>query len=453
MKQQTIAGVAFILMLITCCVSAVELKSQSLFGVMGQAHESGQGIAVQSVLPDSTAQVLGLQAGDIIITVNQQQLNDFQQLIGLVRVLVVGDQLTIKVLRADKEQILQGKMLGKPQEKHDQYQVLYDTVDYKNNTMRSMIYKPLDLKPGEKRPALFYVQGYTCQSIDYAMIPQITMQQLLNQVVLSGYVVYKMEKLGVGDSTGELDCLQVDFSEEMAGFLAGIKALKSLDYVNSEQVLLFGHSLGGVYAPLLAEQTELKGIAVYGSVVKSWYDYLLDIYTDQAVLMGTAKTVALENAKVVKPLLTAWLKSDLTWDEISSDPRLKPAIDANLIPIQGDQVFHRHYTFFRDLNKHDLQAAWQKIKQPVFAMHGAFDIQAINEQWAKDLVNTVNQQSPGLGKLAIFDNTDHGLMKYPSRQALQTAMNGGSYNPAQPGEHYNSDVANELVKWMKSVVN
>ncbi len=451
--KQAIAIMAFILMLITCSVAAVELKSQPLFGVMGQTHENGLGIAVQRVLPLSTAEELGLQAGDFIVAVNQQQFADFQQLIDLVQTLVVGDQLTIEILRNDQKLTLQGQLLGRPQEKHNQYQVLYDTVDYKNNTMRSMIYTPLDLKPGEKRPALLYVQGYTCQSIDYAMLPKMTMQQLLNEAVLNGFVVYKMEKLGVGDSVGDLDCSQIDFSEEMAGFLAGIKALKGLDFVNEKQVFLFGHSLGGVYAPLLAKQTELKGIAVYGSVVKSWHDYLLDIYSDQAVLMGTSEQEAQENVKAVEPLLSAWLKSNMTWDEISRDPKFKTVIEANLLPIQGDQVFHRHYTFFRDLNKHDLKAAWQKIKLPVLAMHGAFAIQAISGQWAKDLVETVNQVSPGLGMIKVFANTDHGLMKYSSRQALQTAMSDGTYNPAQPGDHYNADVAKELVNWMKAAIN
>ena len=78
----------------------------------------------------------------------------------------------------------------------------------------------------------------------------------------------------------------------------------------------------------------------------------------------------------------------------------------------------------------------------------ATDIQTISGQWAQDLTALLNQNSPGQATLATFPKTDHGLMRHDSFEALREAMTGGSYNPAQPGEHYNQDVARQLIDWM-----
>lgn len=213
-------------------------------------------------------------------------------------------------------------------------------------------------------------------------------------------------------------------------------------------MFLFGHSLGGVYAPLVDEGDQFKGVALYGAVLKSWHEYLLDMFSEQAVMMGTPKTTAAANTRLIQPLLDAWLNTDRNWDEILNDPDLSDAFAAQLLPHQGDQVFQRHHSFFRDLNRYDLAKAWQRVQAPVLVMHGAHDIQTINDQWAKDLTALLTQDSPDQATLAIFTNTGHGLKRHDSFDALRQAMNEDRYNPAQPGEHYNKEVAKTLIQWM-----
>ena len=433
-------------LLITSLAMGSTLRGQPMFGVMGQAAESG--VEVQMVLEHSTAAVMGLQPGDVITTFNQQPVSTFPQLVELINALQVGDELTIELIREQQATRASGQVLPRPTERDDRYQVLYDQVQLHNNTLRSIVYQPKDLKPGEQRPALYYIQGYTCQSIDHAMVPQLTIQQLLSEVAAHGYVVYKIEKFGVGDSQGALACSQVDFTQELAGFKAGLKALKAYDFVDADAVYLFGHSLGGVYAPLVDDGGQFKGVALYGAVLKSWYDYLLDMFSEQAVMMGTPKATADANTRLIQPLLDAWLNTNRNWDEILNDPALSAAFAAELLPLQGDQVFQRHHSFFRDLNRYDLARAWQKVNAPVLVMHGAHDIQTISDQWAKDLTALLNQDGADQATLAIFPNTDHGLMQHESFEALRQAMTEGRYNPAQPGKHYNEEVAEKLIEWM-----
>jgi len=43
--------------------------------------------------------------------------------------------------------------------------------------------------------------------------------------------------------------------------------------VDQDNVFIVGHSMGGVFAPILAAEFPVKGIAVYGTVVKTWTEY------------------------------------------------------------------------------------------------------------------------------------------------------------------------------------
>lgn len=445
------ASIAILLLLsILTTVQGEGLKTPPFLGLVANNNETGD-MVVQRVLPGATADELGLKEGDEIVSFNQQPIENFQQIISFVQQSEVGTTLNVRLKRGDEIIELKGALQGRAKESHDAYEVVYDVVNHKNNKLRSIVYRPLGMKHGEKRPAMYYIQGYTCQSIDHAMFPEATMQQLLNAVVQSGMVVYKIEKFGVGDSQGELRCEDVDFTTEMAGFEAGLNALKGYDFVDDSKVFIFGHSLGGVYAPLLAKTHELAGVAVYGAVFKPWYDYMLDIFAVQSLMFGTSQAEAKANTDTVQPLLAAWLKTEQDWQNMMAAPALQSAINSNLLPIQGEQILHRHYTFFRDLNRYDLQQAWQQSQQPVLAIHGEFDIQAISSDWAKDLGATINAQNKTQATVKIMPNTDHGLMRYPSMQALQSDMGTGAYRPGSPGTHYNPAVAEVLIDWMQKI--
>ena len=60
-----------------------------------------------------------------------------------------------------------------------------------------------------------------------------------------------VDKPGCGDSEGG-PWTEIDFMTELDGYRQGLKALKASPFVDPEHVFLFGHSMGGVMAPLLS---------------------------------------------------------------------------------------------------------------------------------------------------------------------------------------------------------
>jgi esterase/lipase len=70
-------------------------------------------------------------------------------------------------------------------------------------------------------------------------------------------------------------CNKVSLNEETAGYVEIVKAIKRRDDVDSNAVYIFGHSMGGVFAPMVAQQTHVKGIIAYGTIGSNFLEYLM----------------------------------------------------------------------------------------------------------------------------------------------------------------------------------
>lgn len=443
-----------VLQLASQLVYASTLPLRPFLGVAGSNSSTQvKGAFVDRVFTGGSGEALKLESGDLITIFNKSPIESFSHLIEKIRSIQVGAKIEVTIIRNDKSLQLSGKLKPRPQEKASQdssFNIIYDSVKYQNNLLRSIIYRPKNASSKNKFPAVYFIQGYTCASIDNGLMPQSSDQQLLNFIADAGYVVYKIEKFGIGDSTGNTHCSEIDFSTELAGFNAGLDALKAYDFVDSDQVHLFGHSLGGVYAPFIAQHSPIKSLISYGSVVKSWHDYLLDIYSKQALIFGTSKQLAQTNAKTIEPLLKSWLKSDLTWQQITNLKENKTAIASNLIPINGEQVFHRHYSFFRDLNRYDVAKAWQTTNSHVLAIHGSLDIQAIDDSWATQMT-TLPENKNIKTKKVVIKGAEHGFLKYDSMTQYLNARNDRSYNPSRSGKFYDHRISQTIIKWLDSL--
>jgi dienelactone hydrolase len=87
---------------------------------------------------------------------------------------------------------------------------------------------------------------------------------LMHTIGSQGFVTMRVDKSGVGDSQGP-PCDSIGYKEELAGYKAALSSLRSHPSVNPDRIYLLGISLGGVFAPLLAADTKVAGISVYGA--------------------------------------------------------------------------------------------------------------------------------------------------------------------------------------------
>lgn len=422
------------------------LMRSAFLGLMPETADPGQAVIVASLHEKGTGQALGLTVGDTIQSVNDQAIKDFSDLIAQLNQINEGELITVKVNRKGKTVELTATAQGRAKEQGEGFKVIYDQLAWQNEQIRTIQYLPDS--PRKDQAAVLFIQGYTCGSIDYGMMPNVSLNQLLSGFAQAGFTILKMEKPGVGDSQGQLRCEQYDFNTEHQAFRAGLTHLKQLKGVNPNNVFVFGHSLGVLHASLIAEQGLAKGVIGYGGVVKPWHDYLIDIYAKQSVkYWGVSKGQANENVEAISPFLHSWLNTDENWQQVLNSPSSKQALAADILPIDGEQIFHRHYQFFRSVNKIDFIKHWANSSAHTLMLHGSFDIQAIESGWQTQIAKLTNKKGQYTGESKTFAKTDHALMQYKNKDDLMKATRRQANGLGQ----YNQEITQASIAWMEKI--
>ncbi|WP_100658391.1 trypsin-like peptidase domain-containing protein [Alteromonas flava] len=430
-------------------IHANELPRSVLLGVGPAQSDNIGGVVVGHIAPHSTAQSLGLKIGDRITHINRQSLSHFADLVELIKNMHADDPISLSVTREDQTLQLDGRVQPRPYEVSEIADVSYETVEFAGNILRAIVHTPKARRVNEVLPTIFYIQGYTCGSIDLGMTPNSSLSQLVNQFVEAGYIVFRVEKPGVGDSLSPRDCSSIDFTEESQAFVHALRALKQREQVDPNRIYLWGHSLGVLHSAVMADQETVAGVIGYGGVYKPWYDYMLDIYSQQSVKHFNVPTEqAKRNTGIVKPFLNTWLNTSMPWQEVLTQPDNQPALNSGLLPINGEQIFDRHYSFFRNMNGYDFQSMWQRIEAPVLMLHGSLDIQAISADWASAIV-AANGNS--FSDSSIIKGAEHAFMRYSDAQQYASARSSGRFNPNNTGDRYDTRIAEKTLAWIATL--
>jgi dienelactone hydrolase len=138
----------------------------------------------------------------------------------------------------------------------------YDSVTLADGSrLRTIVSVPQ--RPG-RMPAVMLLQGGGCGSIDVPQAADTGLPGVLRRIATQGYVTMRVEKSGVGDSRGPA-CAEIGYTQELDGYRAALAALKAHPSVDASQIHLLGVSLGGVFAPIVARDSPVRDIAVFGT--------------------------------------------------------------------------------------------------------------------------------------------------------------------------------------------
>lgn len=424
-----------------------DLPRKTFLGLSATNYDDGAAVVANNLHQGGTAHQLGIKKGDTILSINHQSVSDFDNLVEILSTIKQGSKLNVLVLRDGKKITLSAKSQGMPLEKGESYSVQYSVMTWQNERIRTIRYTPNT--PRDDGASVFYIQGYSCNSIDYGRIPTAFITQLLAGFAEAGYNVLKMEKPGVGESVGELNCMKYDYSTEHAAFEAGLAHYKQLPGINANNVFVFGYSLGVLHASKIAEKGLAKGVIGYGGIVKSWHDYTRDIFSKQPVKYeGMTLDQAKKNTATISPFLADWLASDLPWREVLAKPTTQTAFDSGLISANGEEIWSRHFSYYRDINNYDFSAIWQNANAHALLLHGNYDIQAIEGDWATQVADLINKQGAFSGTAHFFDNTDHGMKRYKNKEDLMKQTR----REARGLGKFNADITQVSIDWMNNVL-
>jgi photosystem II stability/assembly factor-like uncharacterized protein/pimeloyl-ACP methyl ester carboxylesterase len=382
-----------------------------------------------------------LQADDIITHIGESEINSIASLRDALNSYVDGDEIKIQVIRAGKKATLKGKVAGRPIETDDNAEVIYTFTPYQSGELRTIINKP---KKEGKLPAMLFIPGYTCSSID-GLESNHPYKRIIDAYVDAGYVTLRIEKSGLGDSRNTKKCEECDLYDEVEGFFNGLKKLKSLPYVDSTQVIIFGHSMGGVVAPLVAAKSAVQGTIVYGTTAKSWFEYQLELNRVQTMLANPDPLEFEAYCRSQYALNYRFFIQNESLENLSKDSQLDTILRRDWMYDGKSKIWDRNAEYWRQIQSMKLLDAWKANPGDVLVMNGDADFQAFSNEDHAQIAYTVNFYHPGKATHKTFKDTDHYFSKIGNMQTAYEKFSSGQY--LELFNSYNPEVGKTAVDW------
>ena len=413
------------------------LPRSAVFGVMGTPQDvagGGRGVRVDQILPGLTAEKLGLKIGDVVVDVNGTPVADMSGFAATASKLKGGETVRMTVARGGKRQTLTAAAVGRPRESYQNGTARYGAVPFRGGQLRDVMVTP---PGGAKGPVVFLVQGYTCDSFETTSA-ESPHRRLIDGLLARGISTYRIEKPQAGDSRGGPDCRKIDFDTEMAGFETGYRTLMDKYGIAPDRIFLLGHSMGGIEAPLLAARVASpRGVAVYGTVMRNWHDYIFDIYRIQAFTGAGADPAEAEaSSEILRDLIRELHFGKKTPAQLAAtSPDHDRLLRTQLGWDGGDQITDRHYSFWQGLASQRLVAAWRDTRSNVLSVYGEGDVAAINNMDHKAIADVVNHYRPGTARFVEVPRTGHGMTLDGTMAEVRAKARSGNrerapFNPA-----------------------
>jgi pimeloyl-ACP methyl ester carboxylesterase len=414
-----------------------ELKRGAFFGakvapVSTEARErlkleTGMGIVIDQVIPGSTAEEAGFQSGDVVVALDGTKIPGAGAFVQAIASRKAGASVALAVRRGADLHTKNVKLKPRPLEQSDAYEVIYGAVSSRARRLRTIVTKP---KGKGKYPALFVIQGVGAFSIDNPAGALASYRTIADHFTRRGYVTLRVDKPGCGDSEGG-PTRDVDFDTELDGYRQALKMLEARTDVEPGSVFIFGHSMGGVMAPLLAAETPVRGIVAYGTITRTWTEYMLENHRRQMELAGAEYSAIDRDVRDAAALLTYLYHEKLSPKVIAERyPHLRERLGQ--LATDDGYFVDRSLTFFQQLAEKNLGAAWQSVGGHALAVWGKADFVS-NEDDHALIARIVNRAHPGHGTFVALEGSDHGFNRAGSqRESFSRGQSGqaGEFNPA-----------------------
>jgi uncharacterized protein len=219
----------------------------------------------------------------------------------------------------------------------------------------------------------------------------------------------------------------MDYTTELDIYRQALKQLKETKEVDSGNVFIFGHSMGGAFGPMLAAEKPVKGLVVYGVEARTWFEYLLDTIRYQGLLAGDTFEKADDLVRQGSQLLALVFLENQSVDEVKkSHPKLTDLADS-LFP--GGLFNGKTHDFWRQLLETNFAAYWARCNAHVLAVRGASDFVTYDADH-KLIADIVNRAHPGWGKSAVLPGSDHLFHDFATESESLKNFRRGKFNPA-----------------------
>jgi photosystem II stability/assembly factor-like uncharacterized protein/pimeloyl-ACP methyl ester carboxylesterase len=400
-------------------------------------------VTIESIQPGSPAAKAGLESSWTLQSVNGKEVRSREELREAMRTVKAGETVRLAVQRGGDPVKIVEVTAEAASEALVGSSVTYGSVRVPDGyRLRTIVTEPKDspLAKDGKAPAFLYVSGIICDTVDRPMQPEAVDTRIVHAMAEAGFVTMRVDKPGVGDSEGP-PCSEIDLETELAGYAAALKQLSEMPGVDPTRIYLFGHSMGGVLAPYLAKAVPVRGSIVYGTLVRTWFEYQLENVRRQAAMQPGISEADVTDAVLAEARSSAMvlIEKKTLGDVWARWPELRQ-------PTQGTMLDENHMStrsmaFFHQLQDLNLARAWAESTGAVLAVYGEYDW-VTSEVDHRKIVDIVNARTRGGGTLLLRPRADHAFTLHPNLNSSVAAMGGGEFDRELP---------EEILKWIASV--
>jgi len=277
-----------------------------------------------------------------------------------------------------------------------------------------------------RRPAIAFAHWLSCDSVDFSATASDGWSLMMRRLVTeSGWIVQRIDKSGVGDSTGT-PCADLDYRTELAQHRAALRALMARPDVDPAHVVVFGASMGSTYAPLLAADQPVAGVVVWGGGATTWFERML-LFERHALELGGADPSGLsEQVSARAAFLERYLIGGESPAAIARTDAALGKVWSQLVGTSGELHYGRPIAFHQQAQQQNWPAAWTRVRAPVLVLYGEYDWFESRDAAAL-IADLVNRARPGTAEFEVIPATNHHFERYPTREAAYHEK-GGTVN-------------------------
>lgn len=389
------------LLFLVCTLKGQKLERRGQWeATFDRGFKNGPGIIIKSIEKNSPLEKAGLKVGDKILEVDDKLIHSGQVWTEVV-FSIRTEPATIRYKRRNEVMETVIKLNPVPYEDHPGIITEYTSLvsDY---GIRQRIITTRPENTREKIPAIILIQGLSCSTIEPYPGRKGHWPKLIEDLIRkTGMAMIRIEKPGVGDSDG--NCAETDFYTELNGYENMIVYTKSLPYVDSTKLIVYGSSMGSALAPYLANKYNLAGVISDGVFFKTWYEHMLEIERRIRKMSGDTESEITEKMnKYYIPLYYGMLIRKQTFAQVIDEyPALKEYNYHSPAHMYGRPVEYYH-----QVQDFDFAGQWEKIRVPVRINRGTNDWIMSDED--NDLiVDVLKQNGHSDYVLHRFEGLDH----------------------------------------------
>lgn len=310
-------------------------------------------------------------------------------------------------------------------ETHPNIDTSYGTLTLRDGVkLQTIVTKPAAATG--RLPAVLFVQWLSCDSIAISDDPRDGWSAMLKSIVRrSNALVWRTEKRGVGASEGK--CATMDYDTELNDHRQALAQLRTRDDIDPNRIVIFGGSIGGTYAPLLAADQRVAGVMIWGAGATTWAERMLKFERNALELGGTPPAQLAREMTLRIQFFEKYLIRGQVPSQIAAADADVGAVWSRIVGTSGDGQYGRPFAFHQQAQKADWASAWSRVNAPVLALYGEYDWFESHDATTL-ITRIVNAKTPGRGTFAEIPRMNHHFSQFPNAAAAY-AEKDGQVNP------------------------